>query len=508
MPGAVLAADGAIELNAGRSLIELNVTNIRATGRSRWARTTTSSRRTARSSSTAPRRTGMRLNVPAGSSVRFEPGDSKTITLVEIAGNKRVGVGQQAGHGGPRTPARLDEVMERVNGRRLRRRAGGVAAAGGQAVPADAARTTRRCSARRWAIASSSATRGSIARWRRTTPSTATSASSAAARCCARAWGRRRAPAAGEALDLVITNALIVDAAARHPEGGHRHQGEPHRRDRQGGQPRRDGGRDAGDGHRRHDRGARRREDDRHRRRARHARALGSARSSSTRRSRRGVTTLYGGGTGPAHGSLATTCTPAPAQVKMMLQATDVFPMNFGFSSKGNTSDPVGHVRRARGRRRRLQAARGLGDDAGRDRRVPHVCRGARRRRHDPHRHAQRERVRRRLDRRDRRAHDPHVPLGGRRRRPRARHHQGVLGAERAAVVDEPDAAVHGEHRRRAPRHADGVPPPRQEHPRGRRVRRERASAARRSRRRTSSTTWARSRSWRPTRRRWAASAR
>ena len=55
-----------------------------------------------------------------------------------------------------------------------------------------------------------------------------------------------------------------------------------------------------------------------------------------------GVTTLYGGGTGPNHGTLATTITPAPSQVQMMLQSTDVFPMNFGFSSKGNTSDPSG----------------------------------------------------------------------------------------------------------------------------------------------------------------------
>jgi len=55
-----------------------------------------------------------------------------------------------------------------------------------------------------------------------------------------------------------------------------------------------------------------------------------------------GITTLYGGGTGPNHGTLATTITPAPSQVKMMLQATDAFPMNFGFSSKGNTSDPSG----------------------------------------------------------------------------------------------------------------------------------------------------------------------
>merc|ERR1712185_168072 len=55
-----------------------------------------------------------------------------------------------------------------------------------------------------------------------------------------------------------------------------------------------------------------------------------------------GITTLYGGGTGPNHGTLATTITPAPSQVQMMLQATDDMPMNFGFSSKGNTSDPAG----------------------------------------------------------------------------------------------------------------------------------------------------------------------
>ncbi|CAJ1357652.1 unnamed protein product [Effrenium voratum] len=55
-----------------------------------------------------------------------------------------------------------------------------------------------------------------------------------------------------------------------------------------------------------------------------------------------GLTTMYGGGTGPATGTNATTCTPAPSQVEMMLQATDTFPLNFGFSGKGNTSDPIG----------------------------------------------------------------------------------------------------------------------------------------------------------------------
>lgn len=43
---------------------------------------------------------------------------------------------------------------------------------------------------------------------------------------------------------------------------------------------------------------------------------------------------MIGGGTGPAHGSLATTCTPAPEQMRTMLIATDELPLNFGFSGK------------------------------------------------------------------------------------------------------------------------------------------------------------------------------
>lgn len=55
-----------------------------------------------------------------------------------------------------------------------------------------------------------------------------------------------------------------------------------------------------------------------------------------------GLTTLLGGGTGPASGTCATTCTPSPAHMKMMLQATDTTPLNFGFTGKGNTSAPEG----------------------------------------------------------------------------------------------------------------------------------------------------------------------
>jgi urease subunit alpha len=53
-----------------------------------------------------------------------------------------------------------------------------------------------------------------------------------------------------------------------------------------------------------------------------------------------GVTTLIGGGTGPAHGTFATTCTPGPWYIERMLQAADGYPINLGFLGKGNASQP------------------------------------------------------------------------------------------------------------------------------------------------------------------------
>ncbi|HMS25977.1 MAG TPA: urease subunit alpha [Burkholderiaceae bacterium] len=54
-----------------------------------------------------------------------------------------------------------------------------------------------------------------------------------------------------------------------------------------------------------------------------------------------GVTTMMGGGTGPATGTFATTCTPGPWNIERMLQAADAFPMNLGFMGKGNASLPA-----------------------------------------------------------------------------------------------------------------------------------------------------------------------
>ena len=57
-----------------------------------------------------------------------------------------------------------------------------------------------------------------------------------------------------------------------------------------------------------------------------------------------GITTMLGGGTGPATGTNATTCTPGAWNIHRMLQAADAFPMNLGFLGKGNSSQPEGLV--------------------------------------------------------------------------------------------------------------------------------------------------------------------
>ena len=84
-----------------------------------------------------------------------------------------------------------------------------------------------------------------------------------------------------------------------------------------------------------------------------------------------GVTSMLGGGTGPATGTFATTCTPGPWHIARMIEAADDFPMNLGFAGKGNASKPGRAGRAGRGGRLRAETARGLGHDAGGDRLLP-----------------------------------------------------------------------------------------------------------------------------------------
>ena len=57
-----------------------------------------------------------------------------------------------------------------------------------------------------------------------------------------------------------------------------------------------------------------------------------------------GVTSMLGGGTGPATGTFATTCTPGPWHLARMIEAADAFPMNLGFAAKGNAATPRGLI--------------------------------------------------------------------------------------------------------------------------------------------------------------------
>ena len=203
-----------------------------------------------------------------------------------------------------------------------------------------------------------------------------------------------------------------------------------------------------------------------------------------------GITTFIGGGTGPATGTNATTCTPGARHIELMLQATD----DAAAQHRAHRQGQHARVRRASSTRS-APAPIGLKlhEDWGTTPAAIDCCLRGRRRRgragHDPHRHAERVGLRRRLDRRVQGPHDPHLPHRGRRRRARAGHHPRLRRAERAAELDQPDAPVHGQHARRAPRHADGLPPPRpRASPRTWRSPRA-ASAARRSPPRTSCTT-------------------
>ncbi len=255
-----------------------------------------------------------------------------------------------------------------------------------------------------------------------------------------------------------------------HRQGRHRHQALAHRVHRQGRQPRRDERRRHRDRpwHRDH----RRRRFDRHGRRHRQPhplhlpaadrRSTGLRRHHHDRRRHRPRHRHVGdhGHTGPRAHAL-------DAAGGRWLRDEPRLP-------RQGQREPAGRAAPAdRCWRDRLEAARRLGHDAERDRLLPHGGRGHGHAGVDPQRHVERERLRRGHHRRHqgpRAVRVPHRRCGW---RPRARHPARGGRAELPAELDQSDDALHREHGRRAPRHADGVPPPRFGHRRGPGVRRE-----------------------------------
>ena len=210
-----------------------------------------------------------------------------------------------------------------------------------------------------------------------------------------------------------------------HRQGRRRDQGRPHRRARQGRQPRRAARRRHRHrpGHRDH----RRRGNDPHRRRRRLAHPLhlpaadrgraGERRDDDARRRHR-----------PRDRHLRDDLHAGPVAHPLDAEGGRVVPDEPRLHGQGQRQ-PAGRARRAgRGRRLRPEAARGLGHDAGGDRQLPRRRRPPRRAGDDPHRHAQRVGLRRGHRRRVQGPRDLDLPHRGRRRRPRARHHQARAG--------------------------------------------------------------------------------
>ena len=207
-----------------------------------------------------------------------------------------------------------------------------------------------------------------------------------------------------------------------------------------------------------------------------------------------GVTSMLGGGTGPATGTYATTCTPGPWHIGRMIEAADAFAMNLGFAGKGNASKPAGLVEQVKAGACALK----LHEDWGTTPAAIDCCLSVA----DDYDvqvmiHTdtlERIGLRRGHDQGVQGPHHPRLPHRGRGRRPCARHHEGRRPRQRAAVVDQPDPALHEEHARRASRHADGLPSPRFEASPRTSPSPRAASARRRSPPRTFCTTSARSR--------------
>ena len=185
-----------------------------------------------------------------------------------------------------------------------------------------------------------------------------------------------------------------------------------------------------------------------------------------------GVTTMIGGGTGPAAGTNATTCTPGAWNVARMLQAADALPMNLGFLGKGNASRPEALVEQIRAGCLGLK----LHEDWGTTPAAIDCCLSVAEA-HDVQVAIHTDTLNESGFVEDtlaafkgRAIHSYHTEGAG------GGHAPDIIKAcgepQRAAVVDEPDPAVHGQHRRRAPGHADGLPPPRPRDRRGRRLRR------------------------------------
>ncbi|EJD42512.1 urease [Auricularia subglabra TFB-10046 SS5] len=329
--GAVKVLKTPIVLNKGRRRIKLRVTNngdrpIQVGSHYHFIETN------AQLAFDRARAYGMRLDVPAGTAVRFEPGDVKTVALCDIAGARVVSGGNGLATG-PVDPARTDGIVRAL----VQRGFAHVPEPGAAEVREDRTMSRESYAAMFGPTTGDRVRLGDTALWIEVEHDFTVYGDECkfgGGKVIREGMGQATGRSSAETLDLLITNALVVDHAGifkadvgivRGRIAGLGKAGNP---DVMAGvHPALVVGAStevvAGEGL------------------ILTAGAVDAhvhfiCPQQVTEALASGTTTMLGGGTGPSAGTCATTCTPGPWYIEQMLKATDNMPMNFAFTGKGN----------------------------------------------------------------------------------------------------------------------------------------------------------------------------
>ncbi|KAI8582831.1 hypothetical protein K450DRAFT_225013 [Umbelopsis ramanniana AG] len=334
-PGAIIVKPGKLELNAGRERIALTVTNtgdrpIQIGSHYHFIETNPAllfDRLKAY---------GKRLDIVAGSAVRFEPGDTKTVQLVDIAGNQVISGGNNLASG-KLDLSKIPSILEKLTAHGFSHQELVVPLAIPKPCTID-----RRFYADHFGPTTGDLVRlGNTNLWARVEKDYTVYGDECkfgGGKVLREGMGQKTGVSDADSLDLVITNALVIDYTGIYKADIGIQRGIIVGIGKAGNPDVMEGVMDnmiigantevlAGEG------------------------KIFTAGAIDTHihyicpqlcyeALSSGITTLIGGGTGPNTGTNATTCTPGAYHVEMMLQATDDIPLNFGFTGKGNVSSP------------------------------------------------------------------------------------------------------------------------------------------------------------------------
>ncbi|PNY28285.1 Urease [Tolypocladium capitatum] len=335
-PGAVVAVKGKLAINVGRRRIRLRVTSkgdrpVQVGSHYHFVEVNP------QLEFDRARAYGFRLDIAAGTSVRFEPGDTKTVTLVEIGGDRVIRGGNDLAPG-PVEPRRVDDIVAGLQ------RAGFAHAPEPDRAPTiDAFTMDRDAYATMFGPTTGDRVRlGNTDLWVRVERDMTTYGDECkfgGGKTLREGMGQATGRADADSLDVVVTNALIVDWTGIYKADigikdglivGIGKAGSPDVMsgvtpnmvvgsctDVVAGEGKiiTAGGIDT------------------------HVHFICPQQAQESLAS--GITTMLGGGTGPSAGSNATTCTPGKHLLRSMLQASDALPVNVGITGKGCDSSPV-----------------------------------------------------------------------------------------------------------------------------------------------------------------------